>query len=53
MLLVLFGGLALVDQLAPNLAVNGHLLWPAFILGTGVLVIVAGVRRRPADQPEA
>jgi protein-S-isoprenylcysteine O-methyltransferase Ste14 len=45
--LVLFGALALVDTLLPAWADNGRFLWPAFIVGLGALLVVAGVRREP------
>ena len=44
--LVLFGALALVDQLLPAWADQGRFLWPAFILGLGVLLVAASMRRQ-------
>ncbi len=44
--LVLFGGLALLDQLLPAWADQGRFLWPAFILGIGALLVATSVRRQ-------
>ncbi len=44
--LVLFGSLALVDQLLPGWADQGRFLWPAFILGLGVLLVAVSMRRQ-------
>ena len=46
-ILILFGGLALVDTYLPGWADHGRFLWPAFILGVGVLLVVTALRRRP------
>jgi phage shock protein PspC (stress-responsive transcriptional regulator) len=48
--LVLFGALALVDQLLPMWADQGRFLWPAFILAIGVLLVATSMRRHP-NQP--
>jgi hypothetical protein len=48
--LVLFGALALVDQLLPTWADQGRFLWPAFILAIGVLLVATSMRRHP-NQP--
>ena len=45
--LILFGALALVDALLPAWADGGRFLWPAFIVGIGVLLVVTAVRREP------
>ncbi len=45
--LVLFGALALADQLLPGWADQGRFLWPAFILGLGVLLVAVSMRRQP------
>ena len=42
--LVLFGALALIDQYLPTWADQGRFLWPAFILGMGVLLVVVSMR---------
>jgi phage shock protein C len=42
---ILFGGLALVGVYLPDLANGGRFLWPAFILGIGVLLVAGAVRR--------
>ncbi len=44
--LVLFGALALVDQVLPAWADQGRFLWPAFILGLGVLLVAVSMRRQ-------
>jgi phage shock protein C len=44
-ILILFGSLALVDRLLPAWADGGHFLWPAFIVGIGVLLVATAVRR--------
>jgi phage shock protein C len=44
--LVLFGALALVDQLLPAWADQGRFLWPAFILGVGALLVAVSMRRQ-------
>jgi phage shock protein C len=44
--LILFGALALLDQLVPAWPDGGRVLWPAFILGLGVILMVTAVRRR-------
>jgi hypothetical protein len=49
MLLVLFGGLALVDMFLPAWADGGRFLWPAFIVGVGALLVASAVRRQPTD----
>lgn len=46
-ILILFGALALLDTLLPAWADNGRFLWPAFIVGLGALLVLAGVRREP------
>jgi phage shock protein C len=48
--LILFGALALVGVYLPDLADGGRFLWPAFILGIGVL-LVAGAMRRDTTPP--
>jgi phage shock protein C len=47
--LILFGALALLDPLLPAWADHGRFLWPAFILGIGVLFVLTATRRR-SDQ---
>lgn len=51
--LILFGGLALVDTLLPDWADHGRFLWPAFILGIGALLVVSGMRRESTDSSES
>jgi phage shock protein PspC (stress-responsive transcriptional regulator) len=48
--LILFGALALIDVVLPAWSTDGRFLWPAFILGVGVLLVVTAVRRRPTEQ---
>jgi len=49
-ILVLFGALALIDALLPAWADSGRFLWPAFIVGIGVILVAAGVRHEPTAQ---
>jgi phage shock protein C len=51
--LILFGALALVDTVLPNWADHGRVLWPAFILGIGALLVISAVRREPTDSSES
>lgn len=48
-LLILFGGLALIDGYLPGFADNGRFLWPAFILGVGALLVATAIRRKPTE----
>lgn len=50
MLLILFGGLALIDAYLPGWADGGRFLWPAFILSVGALLVATALRRRPNEQ---
>jgi len=45
--LILLGVLALVGTYLPALADGGRFVWPAFILGIGVLLVASAVRREP------
>lgn len=47
--LILFGGLALVDAVLPGWADGGRFLWPAFILGIGALLVISAVRRGSSE----
>jgi phage shock protein PspC (stress-responsive transcriptional regulator) len=47
--LVLLGSLALVDVLVPGWSHSWRYLWPAFLVGVGVLLIVGAMRREPTD----
>ncbi len=49
MALILFGGLALVNTFLPDWADGGRFVWPAFILGIGVLLVASAVRREPTE----
>jgi phage shock protein C len=48
MVLILFGGLALLDAILPEWARGAHFLWPAFIVGVGVLLVASAVRHDPS-----
>jgi phage shock protein C len=48
-ILILFGGLALVDAFLPAWADGGRFLGPAFIVGIGVLLVATAVRREPTE----
>lgn len=48
-ILILFGAIALADELLPTWADHGRFLWPAFILGVGVLFVVTSMRRRQQE----
>ena len=47
LVLILFGGLALIDTLLPSWVDAGHYLVPAFVVGLGVLLVANAVRREP------
>lgn len=47
--LILFGALALVDTFLPAWADRGHFLWPAFIVGIGILMVASAIRREPTE----
>jgi phage shock protein C len=47
--LILFGALALVDAIVPAWADTGRFLWPAFIVGIGVLLVASALRREPTE----
>lgn len=47
--LILFGALALVGIYLPDLADGGRFLWPAFVLGIGVLLVIGAMRREPTS----
>jgi phage shock protein PspC (stress-responsive transcriptional regulator) len=51
-ILILFGGLALIDALLPAWADSGRFLWPAFLVGIGALLIVSAVRREPTESTQ-
>lgn len=48
--LIIFGGLALLDGLLPGWADSGRFLWPAFLLALGGLLVTTAIRRRPEEQ---
>ena len=48
-ILILFGSLALVQVLLPTWADSGRFLWPAFIVGIGVLLVASAVKREPTE----
>lgn len=45
--LILFGSLALIDTILPDWLNHGRFLWPTFVIGIGVLLVAAALRRRP------
>jgi phage shock protein C len=45
--LILFGAIALINLFLPDWADGGRFIWPAFILGIGVLLVASAVRRDP------
>ena len=47
--LILFGSLALADTILPDWLDHGRFLWPAFIVGIGILLVVSAVRHRPTE----
>jgi len=47
LVLILFGGLALIDTLLPGWVDAGRYLVPAFVVGLGVLLVANAVRREP------
>ena len=48
-ILILFGGLALLDAVLPGWAHGWRFLWPAFILGIGFILVASAVRRDPPE----
>jgi len=47
LVLILVGGLALIDTLLPSWADAGRFLVPAFVVGLGILLVANAVRREP------
>jgi phage shock protein C len=47
LVLILFGGLALIGMLVPAWVDAGRYLVPAFIIGVGALIVANAVRREP------
>lgn len=47
--LILFGSLALADTFLPDWLDHGRFLWPAFVVGLGVLLVASAVRDRPTE----
>ena len=45
--LILLGGLALAEALLPAWEDSWRLLWPAFLVGIGVLLVAGALRREP------
>jgi phage shock protein C len=50
LVLILFGGLALIGTLFPVWVDAGRYLVPAFIIGVGALIVANAVRREPMGQ---
>jgi phage shock protein C len=53
LVLILFGGLALLDAVLPSSIEAWRYLGPAFIVGIGALLVFGAMRRDSADPPEA
>ncbi len=47
--LILFGAIALANAFLPDWRDSGRFLWPAFVIGIGVLLVVNAVRRGPPE----
>jgi phage shock protein C len=47
--LILFGAVALLDMLLPARSDTWRYLWPAFLIGVGVLLVARAVRREPTN----
>lgn len=47
--LILLGSLALIDALLPAWTDSWRYLWPAFLVGIGVLLVVGAIRREPTN----
>ena len=47
--LILLGALALVDVLLPGWNESWRLLWPAFFVGIGVILVAGAVRRETKE----
>ena len=47
--LILFGSLALADTFLPDWLDHGRFLWPAFIVGIGVILVVTAMRNRSSE----
>jgi phage shock protein PspC (stress-responsive transcriptional regulator) len=47
--LILFGALALLDALLPAWTDSWRYLWPAFLVGIGVLLVLGAIRREPTN----
>jgi len=50
LVLILFGGLALIDTLLPSWVDGGRYLIPALVVGLGVLLVANAVRRESMGQ---
>ena len=47
--LILIGSLALIDAFLPAWTDSWRYLWPVFLVGIGVLLVVGAVRREPME----
>lgn len=47
--LILLGSLALIDAVLPAWTDSWRYLWPAFLVGIGVLLVVGAIRREPTN----
>jgi phage shock protein C len=51
--LILFGALALIDNVLPDWADHGRFLWPAFILGIGAILVASAMRSESSGSPKS
>ena len=49
LILILIGGLALVDAFLPAWSDSGRYLWPVFFIGVGALLVARAIRRAPTE----
>jgi phage shock protein C len=48
--LILLGGLALLDAAVPAWSNSWRYLWPAFLVGIGLLLVFVAMRREPTSE---
>jgi hypothetical protein len=53
LVLILFGGLALVDALLPSSVESWRYLGPAFFVGIGALLVIGSMRRSDNETIES
>ena len=49
LVLILIGGLALIDAFLPAWSDSGRYLWPVFLIGIGALLVARAIRRAPSE----